>query len=77
MSQYENPYETAIEEYDPNQSQNYDDPSILALEDDNRNNSQLLALKDGNDWEEAYDDDGYKYFYNSVTSISQYEDPNV
>eukprot|EP00596_Hydrurales_sp_CCMP1899_P000954 CAMPEP_0119055428 /NCGR_PEP_ID=MMETSP1177-20130426/75704_1 /TAXON_ID=2985 /ORGANISM="Ochromonas sp, Strain CCMP1899" /LENGTH=312 /DNA_ID=CAMNT_0007035951 /DNA_START=2607 /DNA_END=3545 /DNA_ORIENTATION=+ len=77
ISQYENPYETAIEEYDPNQSQNYDDPPILALEDSNRDNSQLLALTDGNDWEEAYDDDGYKYFYNSVTNISQYEDPNV
>jgi hypothetical protein len=69
ISQYENPYEMAIEEYDPNKIQNYDDPSIENSIDD----SQQLALEDGSDWKEAYDDDGNVYFYNSMTGISQYE----
>ena len=31
----------------------------------------------GNDWETYYDDDGYPYFYNTITGESSYENPIV
>lgn len=76
VSQYEDPStgNIPIEDDEHNQIQDYGAPTYTT-NSNSHNNQDDGGGPETHEWQQAYDEDGNVYYYNSVSGISQYESP--
>jgi len=78
VSTYQQAPVTGGEDYTYN-SQTFGDSNSVATFDNSVSNNVttdfVAVANDNGGWCQAYDDQGYAYWYNTNTGVSQYEDP--